>query len=87
MYWLTSSIGKQKLDEIHMAHIGAPVLGDGKYGNVAANKRMNVFRQALCAYSVRFELDESSPLAYLKNITPEAPQPEFEKRFFSNQLG
>lgn len=52
----------------HLAHIGCPVLGDGKYGNIAVNKRHRVFRQALCAYKLEFDFPESSPLNYLSGL-------------------
>jgi len=67
----------------HLAHIGAPVLGDGKYGNIAVNKRYGVFHQMLCAYSLRFELPDSSQFSYLNRLEINAPVPDFEKRFFS----
>ena len=57
----------------HLAHIGCPILGDGKYGNIAANKRHNLFRQALCAYRLEFDFPDNSPLAYLNEIKPECP--------------
>lgn len=56
----------------HLAHINAPILGDGKYGDVSANKRHGVFRQALCACKLEFDFPEQSPLHYLNNISPEA---------------
>lgn len=65
----------------HMAHVGAPLLGDGKYGDPAANKRYGVFRQALCAYSLEFEFPENSPLRYLNSLNICAPKPEFEEEF------
>lgn len=57
----------------HLAHIGCPILGDGKYGNIAANKRHNLFRQALFAYRLEFDFPDNSPLAYLNEIKPECP--------------
>ncbi|MCM1506890.1 MAG: hypothetical protein NC177_07120 [Ruminococcus flavefaciens] len=33
------------------------------------------FRQALCAYSLKFELPENSPLAYLNTLAVIAPEP------------
>ncbi|MBR5512493.1 MAG: RluA family pseudouridine synthase [Ruminococcus sp.] len=57
----------------HLAHIGCPILGDGKYGDTAVNKRYNIFRQALCAYRLEFSFPETSPLAYLNTIEPECP--------------
>lgn len=38
----------------HMAHIGCPLLGDGKYGINDLNRRYNVKTQALCAYKLKF---------------------------------
>ncbi|MDE5862003.1 MAG: RluA family pseudouridine synthase, partial [Ruminococcus sp.] len=59
----------------HLAPVGAYILGDGKYGNTALNKRYGVFRQALCAYSLKFELPENSPLAYLNRLYITTPEP------------
>lgn len=55
----------------HLAHIGAPLLGDGKYGDISANKRHRVFRQALCACKLEFDFPENSLLHYLNQIHPE----------------
>lgn len=66
----------------HLAHIGAPILGDGKYGSVAANKRYGVFRQALCAFSLEFHIPESSDMHYLNTLVLKAPTPDFEKKLF-----
>lgn len=38
----------------HMAHIGCPLLGDGKYGVNEINRRYSVKTQALCAYKLGF---------------------------------
>lgn len=67
----------------HLAHIGAPILGDGKYGSIAANKRYGVFCQALCAFSLEFNIPESSDMHYLNTLVLKAPTPDFEKHFFS----
>ncbi len=38
----------------HMASIGHPLLGDGKYGSNALNRGTGFNRQALCSYKLRF---------------------------------
>jgi 23S rRNA pseudouridine955/2504/2580 synthase len=65
----------------HLAHLGAPLLGDGKYGDIAKNKRYGVFRQQLCASALEFTLPEDSPLARLNKVKIAAPAAEFEKDF------
>lgn len=66
----------------HMSHISSPLLGDGKYGDIQANKRYNIFFQQLCAYSLEFNLSEASPLSYLNKLKITAGIPDFEKKFF-----
>lgn len=78
LYEITLFTGRTHQIRAHLAHLGAGVLGDGKYGNVAANKRFGIFRQTLCAYSLEFELPEGSALHYLNEISVHAPKPEFE---------
>jgi len=50
----------------HFAHIGHPLLGDGKYGENAFNKRYGAKFQALCSYKLRFEFtSDAGCLEYL----------------------
>ncbi len=61
----------------HLAFLGAPVLGDIKYGNRKWNDKAGLKTQALCAVQLTFgQLHETSSLAYLsgKQITLEQPQ-------------
>ncbi len=44
----------------HMASIGHPLLGDGKYGKTNADKKIGFNRQALYSYSVRFDFSSDA---------------------------
>ena len=50
----------------HLAHIGHPILGDGKYGINSINKKFKVQYQQLCSYSLKFNFNENK-LSYLNN--------------------
>ena len=67
----------------HLAFIGAPILGDGKYGNVTVNKRYGIYRQQLCAYSIEFDIDSDCRLGYLAGKKFFAPKAGFTFGGFS----
>jgi 23S rRNA pseudouridine955/2504/2580 synthase len=43
----------------HMASIGCPLLGDGKYGRNRVNKQYGFDKQALCSYKLIFEFENA----------------------------
>lgn len=49
----------------HLAFIGHPILGDGKYSSNEINKQFPFKNQALCAVQYTFKLPEQSFLSYL----------------------
>lgn len=52
----------------HLAHLGHPVLGDGKYGTNAINRPFGLRKQALWACRLRFDLSGTGMLNYLKGM-------------------
>lgn len=52
----------------HLAYIGHPIIGDGKYGNNQINKKFNQKTQLLCSYYLKFNFkSDSGILNYLNN--------------------
>lgn len=50
----------------HLAHIGYPIIGDGKYGLNEINKKFNKKTQELCAYKIVFDFSsDAGILEYL----------------------
>jgi 23S rRNA pseudouridine955/2504/2580 synthase len=66
-----------------MAFLGTPLLGDGKYGNVAVNKRAGIFRQQLCARRLEFVFEGDSFLSYLNGKSFTADKCGFDKDIFN----
>lgn len=59
----------------HLAHIGHPIVGDGKYGINEINKKYKAKHQMLWAYKLVFDFKKARILDYLKGKTFEiAPQ-------------
>lgn len=61
----------------HLAHIGHPIIGDGKYGLNSINRSAGVKYQALWAYKIIFDFKDGGILSYLKGKMFEVV-PEFK---------
>ena len=96
-YNLLSKRGDQSLVEIelltgrthqiraHMAYIGHPLVGDGKYGHNSSDRKEGYKYQALCSYKLRFNASDSDGiLSYLAGREFSIPKDEiyFTKDFF-----
>jgi len=63
----------------HLAHIGHPVIGDGKYGSNAINKPLGITRQALWAYKLVFDFKTPSGILDYLNGREFKIVPVFDK--------
>lgn len=64
----------------HLAYIGYPIIGDGKYGKNEINKQFGKKYQMLCSYKLKFDFQsESGRLEYLKGREIELKGEKIEK--------
>ena len=66
-----------------MADLGCPLLGDGKYGNGAANRRYGETRQALYSYRLTFDFPtDAGILGYLRGRSFQVDHVPFRDKYF-----
>lgn len=72
----------------HLAFLGHPLLGDGKYGRNAENKRFGGYKkQCLYSYCIQFSCpDKNDILAYLDQKTFSTNDIWFEKAFLDGSI-
>ncbi len=66
----------------HLASVGHPLVGDGKYGKNGPNRRCGVTRQALCSYRLVFSFSsDAGALNYLRGKAFEISDIWFKEAF------
>ena len=61
--------GKTHQIRAHLAHIGHPIIGDGKYGNFETNQKNNEKAQQLTATALTLKFNKGDYLDYLSDKT------------------
>ena len=68
----------------HLASIGHPLLGDGKYGTNKLNKKSGLKKQCLCSYKLIFDFTtDAGSLSYLNGKQFQIRDVWFQDEFFS----
>lgn len=71
----------------HMASIGHPLLGDGKYGNNKQNKESGYKKQCLCSYKLIFDFKtDAEELSYLNGKEFTIDDVWFKNEFYDGTL-
>ncbi len=74
--------GRTHQIRVSFAHIGHPLLGDGKYAVNKKDREMGYKSQALCAYSIKFiNCGKYELLGYLNGMNITANKPDFLELF------
>lgn len=70
----------------HLASIGCPILGDGKYGNNAANRELKFKYQALCAWRLTFPTLTAPELAGVSGRSFQVEKPWYYRQMLDGTL-
>lgn len=71
----------------HMASIGHPLLGDGKYGTNKLNKQSGYKKQCLCSYKLIFDFTtDAEELSYLNGKQFKIDDVWFKREFLEGKL-
>ena len=71
----------------HLASIGHPLLGDGKYGTNALNKKTGLKKQCLCSYKLKFDFTtDAGELEYLNGKEFKIDDIWFKDEFYAGTL-